>query len=211
MCERAIQLQKYIDEWLKQEITLKSNTTKDVITQGRNIAEADSRDLMRLRLSSTEWRHLELITTILKRFKTATDSLSVHRTPQIQYTWLMYNRLFDFFDEMEKDLTTNIEYQEDTEWPLIVRTAVKRGQRKLSKYYGKTENQRGLLFNCATILDPTQKLSTYEVLYHGLLSRFKANYPTRKITGNQDTKTNTTNTSSAILVDMTVLTTKALL
>jgi hypothetical protein len=163
MCARAIKLQKYIDEWLKQEIILKPGVNADSVPNSNDTTEVDFRDLKRLRLSSTEWHHLELITEMLKRFKDATSFLSENQKPQIQFIWLMYNRLFDFLDQMTEDLNEDLENQESTDWPAVVRAAAEKGQAKLSKYYSKTDAQHGFLFNCATVLDPTQKLTTYEV------------------------------------------------
>ncbi|KAG9381636.1 Dimer-Tnp-hAT domain containing protein [Pyrenophora tritici-repentis] len=148
MLERALKIQKYIDEWLKQEILLRPGSHLDSSLDNNQMAEIDFRDLKRLRLFSTEWHHLELVTEMLKRFKTATSFLSQNEKPQIQYIWLMYNRLFDFLDKMSEDLDEDEENQDDREW--------------LDVYYSKTDAERGFLFNCATILDPTQKLTAYE-------------------------------------------------
>ncbi|KAL7771452.1 hypothetical protein CFE70_001395 [Pyrenophora teres f. teres 0-1] len=163
MLERALKLQKYIDEWLKQEILLRPGSSLDSSSEDNPIAEVDFRDLKRLRLSSIEWHHLELITEMLKRFKDATSFLSQNEKPQIQYIWLMYNRLFDFLDKMTEDLDEDQENHENREWPVVVRDAAERGRSKLSKYYSRTDGDQGFLFNCATILDPTQKLTAYEV------------------------------------------------
>ncbi|KAF2022810.1 hypothetical protein EK21DRAFT_82361, partial [Setomelanomma holmii] len=46
----------------------------------------------------------------------------------------------------------------------VVRNAAAKGRVKLSKYYSRTDKERCYLFNCATILNPTQKLTTYKVL-----------------------------------------------
>ncbi|EUC39510.1 hypothetical protein COCMIDRAFT_111380, partial [Bipolaris oryzae ATCC 44560] len=51
---------------------------------------------------------------------------------------------------------------EDINWLSIVRAAANKGRAKLSKYYSKTDKERGYLFNCASILDPTQKLTAYK-------------------------------------------------
>jgi hypothetical protein len=163
MCARAIKLQRYIDEWLKQEIALKTSANTDTTSYDSGAAVIEFRDLKRLRLSSTEWHHLELVTDMLKQFKEATLFLSQNQKPQIQYIWLMYNRLFDFLDKMTEDLGEDLENQDSVEWPAVVKAAAERGRAKLSKYYSKTDKERGFLFNCATILDPTQKLTAYEV------------------------------------------------
>lgn len=164
MCARAIQLQKYIDDWLKQEIGLKSTANNNSVSETVDAPEIDARDLKKLRLSATEWHHLELITNLLKNFKDATSFLSRNQSPQIQYIWLMYNRLFDFLDSMIDDLGEDPGNRENHDWPSVVRNAAERGREKLVKYYSRTDEERGYLFNCATILDPTQKLTTYEVL-----------------------------------------------
>ena len=159
MCERAIKLQSYINDWLKQEIALRAPVHPDSTL---NETEVVFRDFKRLQLGSAEWHHLEILTQILRHFKNATNYLS-EKKPQIQHIWLMYNRLFDFLDEMTNNLGDDAENQEDIDWPAVVRDAAEKGQSKLSKYYSKTNHERGYIFNCASILDPTQKLTVYEV------------------------------------------------
>jgi hypothetical protein len=163
MCERAVELSKFIDHWLEQEIALKA-------TSGNyDTAEADYKDLKKLRLAASEWQHLKAITPMLKRFKDATAFLSQKGKPQIPYIWLMYNQLFNFLDTMTEELGEDVEQADNTEWPEVVKLAAEKGRSKLTKYYSRTGDERGFLFNCATILDPTQKLTAYEV---GLSQRF---------------------------------------
>jgi hypothetical protein len=100
MCERAIKLRQYIDEWLKRE----SEGHSGARSSDNEMAEVDHRDLRRLRLSPSEWHHLGLITKLLAQFKRATNSLSESKEPQIPYIWMMYNRLFDFLDTMATTL-----------------------------------------------------------------------------------------------------------
>ena len=59
MCERAVKLQTYINDWLEKEIALKpiSHTSGS-----SNTAEADYKDLKKLRLSTTKWQHLKALT-----------------------------------------------------------------------------------------------------------------------------------------------------
>lgn len=163
MCARAIQLQKYIDEWLKQEVALNTTARNGSLAESPNDDEVNAHDLKRLRLSATEWHHLELVTAMLKNFKDATNSLSQTQQPQVQFIWLMYNRLFDFLDQINDNLGEDPGNGETIDWPRVVREAANQGREKLSKYYQRTDEERGYLFNCATILDPTQKLTAYEV------------------------------------------------
>jgi hypothetical protein len=50
MCERALQLSLYIDEWIEKEISLKPLRR----SAPNGTAEADYRDLKKLRLSRPE-------------------------------------------------------------------------------------------------------------------------------------------------------------
>ena len=162
MCERAVKLQPYIDTWLEQEIALKPGPTSSTSTDNSRIG-ADYKDLKKLRLTQTEWQHLNAITNMLERFKRATSFLSENQKPQISYIWLMYNRLFDFLDQIKVDVGENLEVADHATWPDVVRAAAEKGRGKLSKYYSRTYSEQGFLFNCGTILDPTQKLNAYEV------------------------------------------------
>ena len=107
---------------------------------------------------------------MLKRFKAATNFLSENQKPHIPYIWLMYNRLFDFLDQMTEELGEDSNNLENTDWPNVVRAAAEKGRSKLTKYYSRTGEEQGFLFNCATILDPTQKLTAYEVLLSQLFT-----------------------------------------
>ncbi|KAF2876486.1 hypothetical protein BDV95DRAFT_464366, partial [Massariosphaeria phaeospora] len=63
---------------------------------------------------------------------------------------------------MQDELDDDTENRDTSEWPTVVRAAADKGRAKLSKYYGRTGDERGFLFNCATVLDPSQKLTAYE-------------------------------------------------
>jgi hypothetical protein len=159
MCERAIKLQPYIDRWLEQEIALRPVTHG--VSDNSDTAEADYRDLKKLQLAAPEWQHIRAVTHMLQNFKTATDFLSKNQKPQIPFIWLMYNRLFDFLDKMTDELGE--ETVDAIEWPSIVQAAAEIGRAKLTKYYAKTDEEQGFLYNVATVLDLTQKLTAYEV------------------------------------------------
>jgi transposase len=80
----------------------------------------------------------------------------------------MYNRLFNYLDTITTFLDYDLSRQGD-EWPTVVKAIVEKGKQKLSKYYRRTDKKCSFLFNCATILNLRQKLTTYKVL---LLQRF---------------------------------------
>lgn len=157
MCERAIEVQVYINEWLTTEIARSRSATTNRAQLDNDYAEADYHDFTRLQISPEEWRHLEQVKALLKNFKTATTSLSTANRPLIAYIWQMYNKLFDFIDDMKKRMPG------EKGWEKIVKEAAQKGGDKLSKYYSKTGDERGYLFNCATILNPWKKLTAYEV------------------------------------------------
>lgn len=163
MCERAVKLQPYINKWLQEEISQKPAGYRRTPLTSSETLEADYKDLQKLQLGAIEWQHLQAITKMLKDFKDATISLSENSNPQIPYIWLMYNRLFDFLDDITEELGEDVNHVDNTEWPDIVRAAASKGRDKLRKYYSRTGGEQGFLFNCATILDPTQKLTAYEV------------------------------------------------
>jgi hypothetical protein len=96
---------------------------------------------------------------------------------------LMYNRLFDFLDDINEEVGEDTAQVDNIGWPDIVRAAAEKGRAKLSKYYSKTGGEQGYLFNCAAVLDPTQKLTVYEVSYYSMLSQSRADRGTRMTRG----------------------------
>jgi hypothetical protein len=56
MCERAIRLQPYLDQWLEGEIALKTTTRARnlSVAASNDTAEVDSQDLKMLRLTTVE-------------------------------------------------------------------------------------------------------------------------------------------------------------
>lgn len=163
MCERAIKLQPYINTWLEQEIAMRSTTRVE-----NN--EPDHRDLRKLQLGPSEWLHIRAVTQMLEDFKDATLELSSSIDPQIHAIWSMYTALFDFLETMTNDLGEETDHR-NPDWPDIVRQAATKGKEKLSKYYAMTADEQGYLFNLGTVLDPSQKLTVYEVgfitvIYH---------------------------------------------
>lgn len=163
MCERAIKLQSYVDDWLEAEISLKTTSRSSGGLGENDTTIVDSKDFKKLRLTQAEWYHLKAITDMLSNFKQATMALSENGTPQVRHIWMMYNRLFDFLDMMNTELGENSEDTEQQDWPQVVQTAAEAGRNKLKKYYAKTGGSAGLIFNMATVLDPWQKLTAYEV------------------------------------------------
>lgn len=64
----------------------------------------------------------------------------------------MYNRLFDFLDDIKSDFIEESN-KEHPEWPRVIEDAAEKGRAKLLKYYRKINNKYSYLFNYTTILD----------------------------------------------------------
>jgi hypothetical protein len=64
---------------------------------------------------------------MLQSFKKATSSLSINNRPWIQHLWLMYNRLFDFLDDMNEEVGEDTAQVDNIGWPNIVRAAAEKG------------------------------------------------------------------------------------
>ena len=59
---------------------------------------------------------------------------------------------------------------------------------KLSKHYFKTKDRKGLLYIVASVLNPTQKLTIFEVYFLTDYSDRILSYSIREILGNQITE-----------------------
>ncbi|KAH7334187.1 hypothetical protein BKA66DRAFT_480079, partial [Pyrenochaeta sp. MPI-SDFR-AT-0127] len=104
-----------------------------------------------------DWLNQEIAQKIVVN----TSSISIDNSTA-EYIWLMYNRLFDFLNTITQDLEEDIKHDKIATWPAVIRNTAIKGKAKLSKYYRVTSGERGFLFNYATILDPTQKLTAYK-------------------------------------------------
>ncbi|KAF1913612.1 hypothetical protein BDU57DRAFT_454966, partial [Ampelomyces quisqualis] len=62
---------------------------------------------------------------------------------------IMYNRLFNFLDQ----ITSKLSYKEDKSTYSVVRAVVEKGKKKLLKYYSRIDAEQGYLYNVATILN----------------------------------------------------------
>jgi hypothetical protein len=170
MLERAIKLKPFINTWLEGEIKLKPRGSSNNSDANNDTGDVGYKELEKLRLTPPEWDHLEAVCKMLEKFKTSTETVSDQSRPMIPYIWMLYNHLFNFLDDMDREVGQNATTNESP-WPQVVRDAAEKGREKLSKYYSKTDKERGFIFNVATVLDPTQKLSPYTVCYHSFLSQ----------------------------------------
>jgi hypothetical protein len=74
---------------------------------------------------------------------------------------------------MSGDFIKDPRNNDRVDWLAVILSVANRGKDKLSKYYSKTNKERRFIFNYATILDPSQKLSAYEVPLSQLLITYQ--------------------------------------
>src|SRR5437660_9178729 len=75
----------------------------------------------------------------------------------IHNAFFIYNDIFDHIEKQRKRIRT---IGRDKSWALGLLAATKACRLVLQKYYSRTEKQ-SLIYNLATILDPSKKLSLY--------------------------------------------------
>jgi hypothetical protein len=148
MITQAYKKKVYITKWVKQEI---SESTK-----------TDYREKLRLiSMNDEEWRCLRLLTAVLQPLVILTDALSRSREPSIYRAFIFYNRIIDSLQNHISNLqndTENFSSYRDELAP-----AIESAITKLQTYYGRTHGQGGLIYNLATILDPSCRLEEYKV------------------------------------------------
>jgi len=146
MMERAYQLCDDIRAWIDQE-------------SGQN--SRSNRKLEALRVFEQEWRQVEYMIKLLEPFKEYTEAMGRTQGPTIHKAFLVYSNLFDHLEDQDnmKELDSVLK------WTGELETAVENALIKMRKYYARTEGEGGLLYNIATVLNPTQKLSLYKVCF----------------------------------------------
>jgi hypothetical protein len=137
MLTRALRLQSYIEQWIAL------STTEEKYAE--------------LWLSKGEWAQVQEAIVFLKPLSDYTHAISTGQHATIHNAFFIYN---DIFDHMEKQRKRIRKRAGITTWASGFLSATKECQRTFRKYYSRTEKQ-SLIYNLATILDPSKKLSLY--------------------------------------------------
>jgi hypothetical protein len=137
MLARALRLQCYIEQWIALSTT-------------------DSK-YAELWLSQEEWTQVQEATMFLKPLSDYTQAICAGHHATIHNAFFIYN---DIFDHIEKQRKRIRRLAGKASWAVGFLSATKACQQMLQKYYSKTEKQ-SLIYNLATILDPSKKLSLY--------------------------------------------------
>jgi hypothetical protein len=136
MLQRACRTREFIKQWLQ---------------------DPRNRSLQYLYPTADEWKQIEYVITILHPFHKYTYLLSYSQEPTIQHTWQIYN---DLFDHLEK--TKELLRHKRKLWKKNILHAIEPARLKLDEYYSKTYAPRGKIYNIGNILNPSNKLSTYD-------------------------------------------------
>ena len=137
MLTRALRLQAYIEQWISLP------TTESKYSQ--------------LWPSQEEWAQVQEATIFLKPLSDYTHAISTGQHATIHNAFFIYNDIFDHIDKQRKRIR---KLPANTAWAAGFLTATKGCQQMFQKYYSRTEKQ-SLMYNLATILDPSKKLALY--------------------------------------------------
>jgi len=108
-------------------------------------------------MSQEEWTDIEEATIFLKPLSDYTHAVSTGQDANIHNACFIYH---DIFDHIEKQRKLMRKLPPNNTWVAGFLSATKACRLVPPKYYSKTEKQ-SLIYNLATILDPSKKLSLY--------------------------------------------------
>jgi hypothetical protein len=137
MLARALRLRPYIEQWIAL------STTENKYSE--------------LLMSADEWTQVQEATIFLKPLSDYTHAVSSGHNATIHNAFFIYNDIFDHIEKQRKRIRT---IARDKSWAPGLLAATKACRLVLQKYYSRTEKQ-SLIYNLATILDPSKKLSLY--------------------------------------------------
>jgi len=135
MLGRALRLQSYIEQWVALP------TTENKYSE--------------LLMSQEERTHIQEATIFLKPLSEYTHAVSTSQDVTIHKAFFICNDIFDHFVKQRKRMP---KLPSNNTWVAGFLSATKACRLVLQKYYSKTEKQC-LIYNLATILDPSKKLS----------------------------------------------------
>jgi len=104
-----------------------------------------------------EWKQVEYILQVLEPIRFCTLWMSKTRGPTIHRVFQVYDTIFDHLDNQ-----ISILEKKRMRWKVDIRQALENARVKAAKYYGKTENPRGLLMALGVCLNPYSKLDLFD-------------------------------------------------
>jgi hypothetical protein len=113
-----------------------------------------------LQLKEEEWTLVDDLLNILQPFSIITSAIGTTLEVSVHQMFQLYNWLFEQLEKVGDIWRARAHRSKHAEE--LVR-AIDAAREKLAEYYGKTDGVTGTFYNLATILNPSTKLSLYEV------------------------------------------------
>ena len=146
MLERAWEMKAAIRKWLNLDVNRRRYAV--------------------LVMKDEEWGLVDDLLKILQPFSLITTAIGTTLDVSIHQIFQLYNWLFEQLEaakETWKTKARNSKYADE-----LLR-AIEAAHNKLAEYYGKTDGDSGTFYNLDAILNPSTKLSLYEVSIFVLL------------------------------------------
>jgi hypothetical protein len=148
---------------LLQDVKTRWNSTFDMLVRARRLRHIIAHWINQedrfatLNPTEDEWRQVDQAINFLKPFSDYTHDISTSTRATIHNAYFIYNDIFDHIGRHRRQ----VQGLPDAPWITGLLNASKASKRVLQKYYSNT-TQKGFIYNIATILDPSKKLSIYE-------------------------------------------------
>lgn len=114
-------------------------------------------DVSSLLLEEFEWRHVEYLLLLLYDFWLYTNCLSEHTGATVHQVFIIYDAIFNSIDDSISHLRNK-----KRAWKQSIYRGLVAAKQKLSNYYTQTYRFHGIIYAVAAILDPCQKLTTFQ-------------------------------------------------
>lgn len=110
-----------------------------------------------LQLSEEEWRQVDYLLSITQPFFSFTDEVSKSRDITIHTVFGIYNALFAHLEKSKRQLM-----RKKVNWKTVMLRALEYARKKLSQYYGATDDVGDDLYAIATIMAPQNKIEFFQ-------------------------------------------------
>lgn len=149
MCVRYLELASFYRDWIEAKA---KSTEAD-----RRWKTKTQREASQLLLTRNELQAITYLVEVLRPFCACTKELSSNTSCNIHHVFELYNDLFEHIEGAIERLS-----RKRAGWKKQLIPALRSAESKLRQYYGKTRDSHGKLAAAAIVMDPVQKLTTFE-------------------------------------------------
>ena len=148
---------------LLQDVKTRWNSTFNMLVRARRLQQTivhwieQNPKFSPLQPTEDEWRQVDQAIIFLQPFSDYTYDISSSTKATIQNAYFIYNDIFEHIAQQRRQVRS----LPNAPWITGLLDASKATKKILQKYYSDT-SQRGFIYNIATILDPSKKLSMYD-------------------------------------------------